>query len=76
MLQVGDQVEFKGNVWTVKDMCGFDNTPHARAFNDSIGIAAFAVLERNSKRRYQGIGRVFEAVARIKTGGTVDKFIA
>ena len=69
MLKVGEQVEFKGRVWTVKDINFMDNTPRAKAHQLSIGIAAFAVLEHVSKRR------IYESVARIKTDGTVDKFI-
>jgi hypothetical protein len=69
MLQVGDQVEFKGRVWTVKDMNTFDNTLRAKAYNESIGIAGFAVLECDTKRRH------YESVARIRTNGQVDKFV-
>ena len=68
-LTVGAQVEFKGNVWTVQAIDFGDGAPLAKAYNESIGVAGFAVLARDSKRRH------YEAVARILTNGTVDKFI-
>lgn len=73
-MQAGAQVEFKGHVWTVKDIDLCDATPLAKAYNESIGVAGFAVLERVG-RTVRGSSRVHEAVARIKTDGTVDKFI-
>ena len=74
MLQAGSQVEFKGHVWTVRDINFCDSTPQAKAYNESIGVAGFAVLERVG-RMVRGVSRVHEAVARIKLDGTVDKFI-
>ena len=69
MLKAGEQVEFKGHVWTVQTIDTCESTPLVKAYNESIGIAAFAVLERTTARRHH------EAVARIKTNGNVDKFI-
>jgi hypothetical protein len=68
MIAVGQQIEFKGNVWTVQALDFCESTPLVKAYNESIGVAGFAVLERTARRHH-------EVVARIKSDGTVDKFI-
>ena len=68
-LAAGDQIEFRGRTWTVERFDDCSEYPLVQAHNASIGIAGFAILVYQGKRKRQ------ESVARIGTDGRVVGWI-
>jgi len=68
-LTAGDEVEFRGRTWTVQMFDNCASHPLTRAHNASIGVAGFAILVHQGKRKR------YESLARIGFDGRVLDFV-